>query len=60
MRIQTRGVRFEFDGAKNLAPRLYGFVPVSFRVPSLNPAIRGRIKAWAQENDIPVFGESAQ
>lgn len=56
MRIQTRGVRFEVDGVRILAPRLYGFVPVSFRVPSLDPAIRGRIKAWAQENGIAVFG----
>ena len=56
MRIQTRGVRFEPDGVAILAPRLYGFVPVSFRVPSRDPAIRERIRAWAQENGILVVG----
>lgn len=60
MRIQTRGVRFEVDGVKILAPRLYGFVPVSFRVPSRDPAIRERVRIWAQENAIPVFDAAGE
>jgi hypothetical protein len=57
MRILTRGVRFAPDGVAILGPRRFGIIPNHFIIPTRDPEIRERIRAWADEQRIPVSGE---
>jgi hypothetical protein len=57
MRIMTRGVRFDPDGVTILGPRRFGIVPNHFIIPTRDPQIRARIRAWADEHRIPVSGQ---
>ena len=56
MRILTRGVRFAPDGVAILGPRRFGIIPNHFIIPTRDPEIRARIRAWAEEHRIPVSG----
>jgi hypothetical protein len=58
MRILTRGVRFAPDGVTILAPKLYGFIPMHFIIPTRDPAIRARIRAWAEQHRIRIAGDA--
>ncbi len=57
MRIMTRGVRFAPDGVAIIGPRRFGIIPNHFIIPTGDPFIRNRIRAWAEEHRIPVSGE---
>lgn len=57
MRILTRGVRFAPDGVEIVGPRRFCIIPNHFIIPTRDPDIRARIRAWAEEHRIPVSGE---